>query len=442
MSADPENEYFSDGLSEELLNLLARIPELQVAARTSAFSFKDSDAGIAEIADTLNVAHVLEGSVRKSGDQIRITAQLIKGSDGYHMWSRTWDRTLIDVFAIQDEIAAAVVDALKVSLLGELPQTSVTDTETYELYLQAKAASNLRSEDGYERATQLLTRALAIDPEFVEGWVELSVVQVNQTGSGFVPAIEGLAAARATTQRALTLDPGNARALSGQGWIEMYLDWDFQTGAESIRRAMQLEPGNASVLNTYAVMMGAFGRRQSMIQYYEEALTRDPISMSVLSNLSGVYLESDPQRTLELVERMRKIAPDSEATKAFFGWGLQFTGQSELAIDVFEELGGITGAWGRAFALYDLGRDDEADAAIDELVALGGTPTMISNVYAHRGEIDAAFEWLNTGLERRSDDMIEVRMYGPLKRLHKDPRWQELLEAVGVSDADAERIGL
>ena len=165
MSADPENEYFSDGLSEELLNLLAKIPELQVAARTSAFSFKDSDAGISEIADTLNVAHVLEGSVRKSGDRIRITAQLIKGSDGYHLWSRTWDRTLIDVFAIQDEIAAAVVDALKVTLLGELPHASVTDTRAYELYLQSKVFADMRTAESYERAALLLTEALDIDPD-------------------------------------------------------------------------------------------------------------------------------------------------------------------------------------------------------------------------------------------------------------------------------------
>ena len=441
MSADQENEYFSDGLSEELLNLLAKIPELKVAARTSAFSFKGSDAGISEIADTLKVAHVLEGSVRKSGDRIRITAQLIKGSDGYHLWSQTWDRTLDDVFAIQDEIAGAVVDALKVSLLGELPQSAVTDTDAYELFLQAKAASNLHSEAGYNKAIQLLTQALAIDPGYVEAWVELSVTQTNQSGGGFVPSSEGLRAARASSARALALDPDNARALAGMGWTAMYLDWDFATAAEMISRARKLEPGNASVLNAYAVMVGAFGRRESMIQYYEEALTRDPMSISVLSNLSGIYLTYDPARSLELAERMRNIEPDSEAAKAFTGWGLQFSGQSQLALSAFEELGGVTRAWGRAFALYDLGRDEEADAALEELVELGGTPVMISTVYAHRGDTDSAFEWLNTGLEERGDYMVEVRLFGALDVLHKDPRWDPMLADIGVADDQARRLG-
>jgi len=194
MSADQDNEYFSDGLSEELLNLLAKIPELQVAARTSAFRFKGSDAGIGEIAGKLNVAHVLEGSVRKSGTEIRITAQLIKASDGYHLWSQTWDRTLNDVFAIQDEIAAAVVAALKVTLLGEVPHARVTDSEAYSLYLQSKAYSDKASKEGFEEAVALLTQALAIDPEYADAWVELGTVQTNQTGAGHVPEAEGFRA--------------------------------------------------------------------------------------------------------------------------------------------------------------------------------------------------------------------------------------------------------
>ena len=166
ISADEENEFFSEGLSEELLNLLARIPELRVAARTSAFSFRGTDADIEEIATKLNVAHVLEGSVRKSGSAIRITAQLINASNGYQLWSSSWDRNLTDVFAIQDEIAAAVVDALKVTILDEIPTVRVTDPEAYSLYLQSKPHADRSSKEGFEEATNLLLQALAIDPEF------------------------------------------------------------------------------------------------------------------------------------------------------------------------------------------------------------------------------------------------------------------------------------
>jgi TolB-like protein/tetratricopeptide (TPR) repeat protein len=443
MSADPENEYFSDGLSEELLNLLAKIPELKVAARTSAFSFKNSDAGIAEIADTLNVAHVLEGSVRKSGDQIRITAQLIKGSDGYHLWSRTWDRTLIDVFAIQDEIAAAVVDALKVTLLGELPHASVTDTRAYELYLQAKVFADMRTKESLERAARLLTEALVVDPDYAEAWVELSVVRTNQVGASYLAAEEGYASARAASERALELDPDNPRALSNLGWLAMYWDWDFETAVRLISRAKQLAPGNASVLNAYAVLVGAFGRLDSMIANYEEALQRDPVSMSVLANLAGASLAKDPLgRSLELVGQMRRAVPGSITADVFEGWAYQFGGEPQLALDAFERVDDIGAVWGRTLSLYDLGRDDESDAAIEELEKLGGTPAMISAAYAHRDDHDRAFESLARGLEEKSESMVEIRMYDPFRKIHDDPRWHDLLEKVGISDADAERLGL
>ena len=219
MSADQDNEYFSDGLSEELLNLLAKIPELKVAARTSAFSFKGTDASIPKIADELNVAHVLEGSVRKSGDEIRITAQLIKAADGYHLWSETWDRKLTDIFAIQDEIAAAVVGALKVTLLGEVPRARVTDPRAYEFFLRSKSAANLSTEEGLEQAALLLNDSLAIDPEYAEAWAELATVQINQTGQGFVVRDVGFERARISNERALQIEPNQARALSGP-WLD------------------------------------------------------------------------------------------------------------------------------------------------------------------------------------------------------------------------------
>jgi TolB-like protein/Tfp pilus assembly protein PilF len=443
MSADPENEYFSDGLSEELLNLLAKIPELKVAARTSAFSFKDADVGIAEIAETLNVAHVLEGSVRKSGDQIRITAQLIKGSDGYHLWSHTWDRTLVDVFAIQDEIAAAVVNALKVTLLGELPHASVTDTRAYELYLQSKVFADMRTQESLERAALLLTEALEIDPDYAEAWIELSVVQTNQVGAAYIPAAEGYSSAREASERALELDPDNPRALSNLGWIAMYWEWDFETAARLITQAKRIAPGNASVLNAYAVLVGAFGKLDSMIANYEEALQRDPVSISVMANLAGASLAKNPMgRTLELVEQMRKVVPGSVSADIFEGWAYQFGGEPQLALDAFERVDELGSAWGRSLSLYDLGRDAESDAAIEELERLGATPAMISVVYAHRGDNDKAFEWLERGLESKSDSMVEVRMFDPMKNLYGDPRWEEILEKVGVSDADAQRLGL
>ncbi len=310
MSADQDNEYFSDGLSEELLNLLAKIPELQVAARTSALRFKNTSASIGEIAQQLNVAHVLEGSVRKSGNEIRITAQLIKASDGYHLWSHTWDRTLIDIFAIQDEIAAAVVAALRISLLGEMPKVRSTDPRAYELYLQSRRATNLHSKEGLEQSISLLTEALAIDPDYANGWTELSRAHTNMTGSAYVLPAEGYPHAEAAALRALAIDPENARAMSSLGWLAMYWEWDMPKAARLIREAKELEPGNATVLNAYAVLNFAFARGDAGISIYKEALNLDPLAISVLANLTGTYLnENRLDEAAELVERMRQVEP-------------------------------------------------------------------------------------------------------------------------------------
>jgi TolB-like protein/tetratricopeptide (TPR) repeat protein len=443
MSADEDNEYFSDGLSEELLNLLAKIPGLQVAARTSAFSFKGVDASIPEIAGKLNVAHVLEGSVRKSGDEIRITAQLIKAADGYHLWSETWDRTLVDVFAIQDEIAAAVVAALKVTLLGDVPHTRVTDPRAYELYLQAKAAANLSSRDGFARAALLLTDALAIDPEYAEAWAELGSVQTNQTGQGFIPVDVGFERARLSAERALKIDPNHARAMSGLGWNAMYREWDFAKAAQLIRRARELEPGNASVLNANAVLMGVFGRRDQMISLYEDALERDPVAMSVLSNLTGAYFNNEnTKNSAALVERMRAIEPNSEWVVAFDAWLTWRNGDAEAALDMFTNVGGSMGSWGKPFALYDLGRDDEIDEAIQALEAAGGRPTQVAGIYAYMSEHDKSFAALERAYEERDDWLIEIRMFRFFEPLHDDPRWEALLQRIGISDTDAEKISL
>ena len=440
MSSDQENEYFSDGLSEELLNLLAKIPELQVAARTSAFSFKDSDAGIAEIADKLNVAHVLEGSVRKSGDQIRITAQLIKASDGYHLWSETWDRTLVDVFAIQDDIASAVVDALKVELLGEIPHARVTDPRVYELYLQAKASHNLFSEEGLSRAAELLNEALAIDPEYADGWRQLSTTQINLVGQGHLPEDTGYPAARASANRALALDPLTAGAHTNLGWIAMYSDWDFPEAARHIRRARQLQPGDASVLNTYGVMNGVFGRLDESRSLYEEALAVDPLAMSVLSNLAGANLGVNLDRTAELVVMMREIETGSYTAEIYSAWHAWFNGDAEIAFDRFGKLDDSNRLWGQSLALWDLGRDAEADAAIEEMARIDAGPTRIALSYAHRGDNDKAFEWLERAYQDRDDELIEMRMYSPFESIAGDPRWLALLTRLGISDADAEQI--
>ena len=442
MSADEENEYFSDGLSEELLNLLARIPELQVAARTSAFSFKGSNASIPEIASKLQVAYVLEGSVRKSGENIRITAQLIKASNGYQLWSKSWDRKLTDVFAIQDEIAAAVVSALKVTLLGEAPHARVTDVRAYELYLRSKAIANLSTKESLEEAALLLNDALAIDPDYAKAWTELGTIQINQAGHGYVPRKIGFERGRISNERALQVEPNHARALSGLGWITMYREWDFSKAAQLLRKARELEPGNVSVLNTAAMLAGTFGQHDQQISLLEAAIEFDPFAMSALSNLSIAYLNTGRfSDATERIDDMRAIEPNSFWVANSEAWLTWFNGDSEAALEKFTDFGGSVGNWGRVFALHDLGRDDEIDEAIQVLLDTGGRPSQLAAIYAYVGDHDKAFAEFENGYEMRDDWLIEIRQWGFLESLYPDPRWEALLQKIGISDADAERIG-
>ncbi len=444
MSPDPENEYFSDGLSEELLNLLAKIPNLKVAARTSAFSFKGADASISEIAAALNVTHVLEGSVRRSGDDIRITAQLIKASDGYHLWSETWDRTLVDVFAIQDEIATAVVDALRIRLLGELPKVRTIDPRAYELYLRAKASSNLRTAEGFQQAAALLTEALAIDTDSADGWVELAVVQVNLAGHGVIPMEEGYARARVASERALRIEPGHPGAMSNLGWVAMYGEWDFAKAARYIGHAVRQAPGDARVLNTSAVISGILGRREAMIATYERALELDPVAMNVLNNLAGSYLLSSEryEDALPLLDTIREVSPESIMGDVIEGYYLLVTGRPAEAVGFLEAAGGPFGAFGLAAAFHDLSQREESDAALATLVESGRFYAQVAALYAYRGETEPAFEWLERGYAVRDDSIVEIRMHRWLESLYEDPRWESLLRRIGISDADAAVIDL
>ena len=441
MSADSENEYFSDGLSEELLNLLARIPELQVAARTSAFSFKNSTADIPEIAEKLHVANVLEGSVRKSGNSIRVTAQLIKASNGYHLWSETWDRELTDVFAIQDEIAAAVVDELRVTLLGDAPHARVTDTRAFELFLQSKPAANLATEEGLEEAAALLTEALAIDPEFSDAWAQLATVQINQVGRGFVPGDIGVDRSRASNNRALEIDPNNFRALSGLIWIAVHYDWDFDLAAQLNEQATALAPNNVNVLNSAASLAAAFGKHAQQIELLEAARERDPLAMSVLHNLTIAYSNNGRlEESFQTLKQMRATAPGSFFIRHDEAWLTWFQGDAAAAHEIFLEVGGVNGTWGSIFTLHDLGRVDDVQQALQTLRNSGGRPTQLATAYAYIGELDNAFAEFDRAYETRDGWLIEIRGFNFLEPLYDDPRWDALLKKVGVSDADAERI--
>src|SRR5688572_25743590 len=292
MSAGKDQEYFADGLSEELLNLLAKIPDLRVAARTSAFKFKGEKIDVKEVAQKLNVAHILEGSVRKSGNKVRITAQLVKATDGYHLWSQTYDRTLDDIFVVQDDIAGEVVKALKLTLLGP---TSVTrsrpvDPEAYNLALQGRFFLERRSRKDLERAVEYFRRSFERDPGYAPAWAGLSEAYARQADNGFVPVADGYRRAREAAEKALALDPQLVDAHLAMGWIQTTYDWDWAAADASFRKALDLEPGSAQALRSAGIQAMTLGRWNEAIDLANKTIERDPLRPNYYNNLGLALL--------------------------------------------------------------------------------------------------------------------------------------------------------
>jgi TolB-like protein len=290
MSADPDNEYFSDGISEELLNVLARIPELKVAARTSAFAYKGSNVNISEIARDLKVANILEGSVRKSGNQVRITAQLIKADDGYHLWSDTFDRELTNIFAIQDEIATAIADALKVTLdietgdAGNL--TGTTSTAAYDAYLRGMNQWHLRTGASLENAAALFEEAIAIDPQFAKAHAGLALTYAVIMDYTEAPEDEARARARQAAQQALSIDPKSIEAATAL----IYSTGKMDEQLAYAEQAIALNPSFATTHQWYGTTLALTGDLEASEQAYLRAFELDPRSRIINANLAGLYL--------------------------------------------------------------------------------------------------------------------------------------------------------
>ncbi len=311
MSSDQENEYFSDGLSETLLHMLAQISDLRVAARTSSFQFKGQTGDIASIGQQLKVATVLEGSVRKSGDTVRVTAQLIKVADGYHLWSGTYDRQLMDIFAIQDEIASKVVEALKVTLLGEererLVSARTDNPESYDAYLLGQQRLQAHSVRELEEAEEYFTRAIELDPEFAPAYAGLGKALVDQNLFGMISHDEMWDGAHAALDRALFLDDQLAVAYAVKGMLYS-LDGNLEAADTAFEKALKLSPNDAEVLNQYAMHSRYAGEWQRAIEYFDRALDLDPLSTELLSRAAFNYGNSGyPEKALQVFEKLRAV---------------------------------------------------------------------------------------------------------------------------------------
>jgi TolB-like protein/Tfp pilus assembly protein PilF len=437
MSSDSEQEYFSDGISEELLNLLAKIPELRVASRTSAFSFKGQDLEIPEIARRLNVAHVLEGSVRKAGPEVRITAQLVDARSDTHLWSETWDRTLEDIFAVQDEIASEVVERLEVTLFGATPKADATDPEAYGLFLQGRQLGRQRTSEGFQRSTEILERALAIEPDYAPAWGELARLYTTQAGSGLRPIDEGYGLAREAADRALAIDPAYAPAIAHLGLIAMAHDGQLSAAAGHYQRALSLSPTHTDIIGDAATLLQNLGRLEEAISFKEHAAARDPVNPRGHHNLGNSYRWAG--RWDEAIESYRTaliLSPGHIGAQTAIGQALLGRGDAEAALEAI----GLESSrpWrliGLAMVNYTLNNLAESDAALADLIEEWERDAAynIAYVLAFRGETDRAFEWLDKAVMYNDPGLSEIVVEHTFARIQGDPRWLPFLERIGKS---------
>lgn len=444
LSQEKDQDYFSDGLSEELLNLLAKVPKLRVAARTSSFQFKGKSGDISAIGDKLKVAHVLEGSVRKVGDRIRITTQLIKADDGYHVWSETYERTLDDIFAIQDDIAAEVVEQLKITLLGDAPTATETDPRAYALYLQARHLSRQATTESMEQAARLYEQSLAIAPDYAAAWEGLAANYTGQTDEGLRPFKEGYALAREAAEKALAIDPGYAMAHARLGWIAMLSENDLAAAARHYQHALQLDPVNPEILSQVSVFTQSLGRLNDAIAIGEFALARDPVNPNGHFYLGTAYLcAGRPDDALAAYRTSQALSPESIGTQ--YGIGLSLLTKGELApalaamqqesFDAYRLLGLV-------IAHHALGQAEESDAALSELIAMHeqGWAYNIAYVLAYRDEADRAFAWLDKAVEFNDPGLAEIVTENLFANIRQDPRWQAFLQRIGKSEQQLSAI--
>ena len=440
MSDDASNEYFSDGLSEELLNLLSKTPDLQVAARTSSFSFKERpDVTVSEIARLLNVAHVLEGSVRKSGNRIRITAQLINAESGFQLWSETYDRELENIFDTQDEIATAVTESLKVTLLGGVPKSRQTDAEAYQLFLNGQFLAHQATTNSFEKSIALFEQTLEIDPEYTPAWAGLASSLFWHASYGTEDINDVADAIEQAIARAIHIDPGYAWTYYIKGLMLTAYYFDFTDGPPALRQGLELDPGNADILAGNGIVAMDLGRFDEAVNFIRRAIQRDPLHARFHEFLGRTYMAMGRfDEAEDSFRRQVELSPDYPGAWYRIARVMVLTERTADALEILRrETSETYGSTGLAMAHYAAGNSGAADDALSVLVnryALGAG-FQIAEIYAVRRDIDNAFLWLDNSYENHDTGLATMLATREFQVLHDDPRWTDFLQKIGLLDS-------
>ena len=437
-SGDPKDEYFSDGLSEELIAALAQISGLKVIGRSSSFRFKDRKEEPRAIGEKLGVSTLLDGTVRKQGDRVRIVAELVNAADGIQLWTQTFDRQLKDIFAVQEEIAKAVAESLKVTLLGSQnspSQIATNNVEAHNAYLQGHFYFLRRNVDDYSKAISFFDRAIELDPNYALAYAERAEAW-TMIGDLTGQRPTAYPKARNDAERAVAIAPGLAEARAALGWVRFFGEWKFADGLSELKRAKELSPTNPTANDLLARVIVYLGRIDEAERQAREAVELDPLSVSTQFNLARVLFIAGKLDQADAAGR--KVAELQPSSSSSHRWQVLVAfqrgdGKAALREAQLEPDDGFR-SFELALAYHILGERKEADAALADLIAHArdGFAYQIAQIYAVRGEADKAFEWLQISFDDHDGGTLSLSVDPLLRGLRDDPRYKNLVAKLGL----------
>ncbi len=437
-SGDPRDEYFSDGLSEELIAALAQIRELKVIGRSSSFRFKERKEESKTIGEKLGVATLLEGTVRKQGDRVRIVAELVNAADGIELWTRTFDRELKDIFAVQTEIAAAVAESLKVTLLGSDEQSTSSatkSTEAHNAYLQGHFHFQRRNLEDFRKAVSYFDEAIRLDPDYALAYAERSEAW-SLIGDLAGQRATAWPKAKSDAEKAVAIAPALAEAHAALGWVRFFVDWKFAEGLSELKRAKELSPANPTANDLLARVIVYLGQVDEAERHARHAVELDPLSVTAQGNLGRVLFVAGKLDEADAVARKAaELQPAAAGNHRYQVLVAVERGDGETALREAQlEPDEGYRRFELALAQYVRGDRAAADAALADLIANGRDRLayQIAEVYAVRGEKDKAFEWLQISFDNHDPGTLTLLIDPLLRGLRDDPRYKNLLAKLGL----------
>ncbi len=440
MSEKKDQEYFADGMAEEIRDLLAKIPSITVIGRSSSSQFKGKNEDLRKIGTELSVAYLLEGSVRKSGDRVRVAAQLIDARDGTRLWSGTYDRDLDDVLKMQDEIAAALVRALRITVgASEMrSRPMLTNAEAYNLYLRGRFAFDRFDKEGFEEAAGYFRQVVELDPESALAPAWLAIAYTWAEDKRFVEHGTGFEEARRYAERALVLDPQSELATGALGLIHVFNDWDWSAATTELDRALALAPGSARTLLFHSFASYALGKWATAIRDLNASAALDPLSPAANFRLGRAYLGAGHWSEAEVaLRRALEIGPNYAFTHFYLATALLFRRENEAALKQIDLEPVKDAQWaGRVAINYALGRRSDSDAALERLTELASADWAygIACVHAYRAESDAAFVWLERAFTQKDANLWAIKGEPLLRPLKGDPRYRAFLRKMNLPE--------